>query len=219
MTQDNAKKFQKQGYIQVKSAISKEVCENLSAYARTKAKAKPNIKKGRDPLAHIHREYGDDKFEALLEELKPRIEKETGLSLWPTLSFYYVYGRGNQLNPHKDRESCEIVAGICLGSDPAFQEQTGNWPLILDVQGKAAPMDLGFGDMVIFRGNEMEHWRDSFDGDWFVSIILGYVDKNGPHAYQKYDQRTALGKPHVGMFTWMWGRLRGRLRNKLSSFA
>ena len=73
---------------------------------------------------------------------------------------------------------------------------------MLTLQGKTEAVALEIGDVLIFKGHETEHWREVFSGNWFSSAIFGYVDKNGPFAFQKYDQRAALGKPHVGMFRW-----------------
>lgn len=196
----------------IKQVLSQEICTLLANYAYFKASSKPNVKK--DILKNVHREYGDAMMEMLLEKLRPLVERAIGLELWPTLSFYYTYRNGNQLPKHKDRSSCEIVAGLCIGADEAFIKQKGKWPLILEVDGKSEAIDLEYGDIVIFRGSETYHWREAFTGTWFVSAIFAYVDKNGPFAFQKFDQRKALGKPHVGMFNWAYGCL----KNKISTW-
>lgn len=193
----------------VKQVLSQEVCALLADYAHFKALSKPNVKK--DILKNVHREYGDSMMEMLLEKLKPLVEKATGLALWPTLSFYYTYRQGNQLPKHKDRSSCEIVAGLCIGADEVFSKQKGRWPLILEIDGKPQAIDLDYGDIVIFRGSETNHWREVFTGTWFVSAIFAYVDKRGPFAFQKFDQRKALGRPHVGMFHWTYGCLKNKV--------
>lgn len=194
----------KKNYIIIKNAVSKDICELLTEYAHFKSKLKPNIKKN-DPLAGTHREYGDPLMETLLEKLTPRIEEATGLKLWPTLSFYYTYTHGNKLAPHKDRSSCQIVAGLCIGADSEFRQNSNSWPLVIDNNGTPEPVTLDYGDIVIFRGYETTHWREAFTGTWFVSAIFGYVEKNGPFSFQKFDQRKMLGKPHVGMLRWLFG--------------
>lgn len=193
----------KKNHIIIKNVFSKEICELLANYANFKASVKPNVRK--DILENIHREYGDCLMEMLLQKLTPLIERATGLELWPTLSFYYQYRNGNQLPKHKDRSSCQIVAGLCIGADDEFNSLNGKWPLILNLNGEPEPIDLEYGDIVIFRGSETEHWREAFTGTWFVSAIFGYVDKHGPFAFQKFDQRHSLGRPHVGMFNWAYG--------------
>ena len=202
-------------YIVLKQALSQDVCELLSDYINLKASLKPNIKKN-DALTGVHREYGDPVMETLLNQLTPKIEAATGLALWPTLSFCYRYTHGNQLTPHKDRNSCEIVAGLCIAADDAYKKNHNDWPLIINDNGLPTPIHLDYGDIVIFKGSATEHWREPFTGTWFVSAIFGYVNKNGPYQFQKYDQRKSLGKPHVGMFHWMYGCIKNSVKNRLS---
>ncbi len=205
--------FEQNGYLIIKNILSKDNCELLCNYTRLKAQIKPKVHKGNDPLANIHREYGDPMMETLLQKFTPSIEQATGLELWPTLSFYYHYSHGNILNPHKDRDSCEIVAGLCIGADDQYKKNEGSWPLVLKINNQPVSVKLDYGDLVIFKGHSTEHWREQFTGEWFVSAIFAYVDKHGKNAYQKYDQRKAIGKPHVGMTKWLLGRLLANLRS------
>ncbi len=202
-------------YIIIKGAVSPELCDFMANYATFKESVKPNAKKG--ILINVHREYGDFLMETMLNNLTPLIEKATGLALWPTLSFYYVYKNGHQLQKHKDRSSCQIVAGLCIGADEGFKKENGQWPLILNIEGRPVPISLDYGDILIFRGSETEHWREAFTGKWFVSAIFGYVEKNGPYAFQKFDQRKSLGRPHVGMFNWSFGYLKNDIKSRLRS--
>lgn len=203
-------------YIMLRHAVSADTCALLSDYARFKEATRPKRRTGNDPLADIHREYGDPLMEMLLEKLTPQIEQATGLNLWPTLSFYYTYKNRNELKPHKDRSSCEIVAGLCIGVDPAFKASKGTWPLVLNCSGKTERIDVQEGDLLIFKGHETEHWREPFQGTWFVSAIFGYVNQQGPFAFQKYDQRQSLGQPHIGMLRWLFGCLLNKSRNRKS---
>ncbi len=208
--------FKTDGYVVVKNVLSRELTDFLSDYARFRARNNLRVLKN-DSLAHVHREYGDPLMEMLLEKLTIAVEKATGIALWPTLSFYYTYKNGNQLLPHKDRGSCEIVAGLCIGADEKFIGTEGSWPLFLSINGHSIPIHLNYGDMVIFKGHSVEHWREPFKGNWFVSAIFGYVEKDGPFSYQKYDQRKALGAPHVGMFNWLYGSFKNTLKNKIAA--
>lgn len=190
-------------YILVKQALSRDVCDLLSQYALFKAAMAPQTTKSGDPLYAIHREYGDPLMETLLHQFTPLIEHATNTELWPTLSFYYTYKKGNELKKHKDRSSCQYVAGLCIGADENhLKTNHQTWPLMLNSPQGPEPIELDVGDIVIFKGHDIEHWREPFTGDWFVSAIFAYVEKNGPFSYQKFDQRSALGKPHVGMFRW-----------------
>lgn len=203
--------FDTQNYIILPQVLSAEMCGLLTEYARFKSKYSPNSRKG-DALTGVHREYGDSLMEIFLDKFTPLVEETTGLSLWPTLSFYYTYQHGHQLAPHKDRSSCEIVAGLCLGADDEFKQQFGSWPLYID-DHQSIPIHLQEGDMVIFQGHSTTHWREVFQGQWFVSAIFGYVNKNGPYAFQRFDQRKQLGDPHIGMLRWTYGCLKAKMKS------
>ncbi len=52
----------------------------------------------------------------------------TGLSLFPTYSFFQIYRKGNQLRRHSDRPSSEFNVSLMIGSgDPDTP-----WPLYLE---------------------------------------------------------------------------------------
>ena len=201
-----------QDILLVKQVITPEILSMLTEYALLKSRTKPNRYKNADALKNVHREYGDPLMEVLLQRLTPVVEKAVGCALWPTLSFYYTYQHGHQLLPHQDRSSCQIVAGLCIGADDAFKNTQGSWPLWFKVNGQSVPYEVQYGDIVIFRGHSVAHWREPFRGEWFISAIFGFVEQEGPFAFQKYDQRAALGLPHVGMFRWTWGCLKHRLK-------
>lgn len=201
-----------QNHLVLKEAVSQEICQLLYDYATFKSALRKTKKHSDDPLAGIHREYGDTLMETLLAKLTPTVEKALELSLWPTLSFYYTYKKGNVLMPHKDRSSCEYVAGLYIGADDSFRKNPTGWPLIIDNQ----PVSLNVGDLVIFKGHETPHWRKAFTGEGYVCAIFAYVDKNGPYAFQKFDQRKSLGRPHIGMFHWIFGCLKAKIKARLT---
>ena len=208
-----------QNYLILKNTLSPEVCELLADYVRFKAGLK--LKTHQDFLPGVHREYGDLLMETILSKLTPQIEAATGMALWSTLSFCYLYRKGDTLAPHKDRSSCEIVAGLCIGADETFKKEhpDGGWPLMINNNGESTAIPLNYGDLVIFKGSETEHWREAFTGEWFVSAIFAYVDKNGPLSFQKYDQRKRLGVPHIGMFRWCYGCIKDNLKKRLGIHA
>jgi hypothetical protein len=57
-------------------------------------------------------------------------------------------------------------------------------------------VDMKPGDIVIYRGIDLEHSREMFlppNNDWHVQAFLHYVDVNGPHSSFKYDERESIG--------------------------
>jgi hypothetical protein len=120
-------------------------------------------------------------FETLLKIKKTNVEKVTGLELIPTYSFARLYKTGNELQKHKDRPACEISVTIKLGDTKNF-----NWPIYIN----GTSVTLDDGDAVIYKGCEVEHWREKHTvPNYFLGqVFLHYVDKNGPYENYKYDQ-------------------------------
>lgn len=48
--------------------------------------------------------------------------------------------------------------------------------------------------MIIYRGHDIDHWREPFMGRNHAQVFLHYNDENGPFA-KKWDGRPILGIP------------------------
>jgi len=149
--------------------------------------------------------YADHVMETLLMKVLPVMGERTGLNLVPTYSYARVYERGAELKRHKDRPSCEISTTINLGGDP--------WPIFIDPTGsnnvideyknihkpnapKGVKVDLKPGDMLIYSGCELEHWREPFQGKLCGQVFLHYNHADGQFAKSNlYDKRPMLGVP------------------------
>ncbi len=70
------------------------------------------------------------------------------------------------------------------------------WPIhIKDINGQAVEVVLEAGDALAYRGAELSHWRNVFEGEWWAQIFLHYVDSNGEYRDRKFDTRPNLGCP------------------------
>ncbi len=120
-------------------------------------------------------------FENLLKTKKSDIEAATGYELFPTYSFARIYKTGNELKKHKDRPSCEISVTLKLGESKKF-----NWPIYIN----DAALNLDIGDAVVYKGCEVEHWREQLqEPDYFLGqVFLHYVIKDGKYESYRYDQ-------------------------------
>ncbi len=109
-------------------------------------------------------------METLLQKVKPVMEKHTKLKLSETYSYARIYKKGDVLARHKDRYSCEISTTLNLGGDP--------WPIYLDPTGKQGQagikLTLDPGDMLIYSGCDLEHWREEFTGKDCGQVFLHY---------------------------------------------
>ena len=126
-------------------------------------------------------------MEHMLERLRPEVEAASGRRLFPTYSYLRLYKTGNILEAHVDRPACEISLSLNLGQDPPVA-----WPLWLRGPSGPQAVELQPGDAVLYRGTEIEHWRDPYAGVQAAQVFLHYVDQDGPHAEWKFDKRDAL---------------------------
>jgi len=131
-------------------------------------------------------------METLLERVRPKIEKETKLKLIPTYSFARLYKTGDILKRHKDRFSCEISATMFLGGEP--------WELYIEPSGQENKKGIKIlqkpGDILIYSGCELEHWREAFKGKNCCQVFLHYNKAGSTQAKQnKFDKREFLGLP------------------------
>jgi hypothetical protein len=141
---------------------------------------------GDNQLPTTYTAYADIAMETCLKLLKPLMEKETGLKLIETYSYARVYKKGDVLKKHVDRDSCTISTTLNLAGDA--------WPIFLrDKNNKKIKVDLKPGDMLIYKGCELEHWREEFKGTKCIQAFFHY-NENKKNANQ-YDGRLHLGLP------------------------
>jgi hypothetical protein len=144
-------------------------------------------------------------METLLVKLLPVMEKETGLKLNPNYSYARIYKKGDVLHRHKDRFSCEISTTMHLGGGcwPIYLEQDSSLGSTDEKTGKYKPSKskgvkvmLEPGDMLVYRGNELEHWRDKLSFDDCGQVFLHYnnIDTEGSKE-NIHDRRPHLGLP------------------------
>ena len=150
--------------------------------------------------------YSDPVMDTLLMKVLSRMQDETGLQLIPTYSYARLYKSGDILKRHKDRPSCEISTTIHLGGSkwPIFIDPTGTDNIIekrkendVVVRPNAPPgnvVDLEIGDMLVYSGCDLEHWREPFQGNTCGQVFLHYNHVNGPFAKENlFDKRPMLG--------------------------
>tara|TARA_R100001015_G_C4612066_1_gene167545 strand:+ start:205 stop:891 length:687 start_codon:yes stop_codon:yes gene_type:complete len=156
--------------------------------------------------------YGDIAMETILEEIRPLMERVCERRLYETYSYARIYKRGDVLARHKDRFSCEISTTMNLGGDPwpiyinpnpqagyVYGPHTGVHKIqkYMPTNDEGVRVDLNPGDMLIYRGMDLEHWRDEFQGENCGQVFLHYNDVVTDSSKQnKYDGRACLGLPH-----------------------
>lgn len=193
LTQDERKEeqtdgsFERDGYVVTRKVFDQQSLDVYATYALMLA---PKCFVRREEKAGLRDRYGDTLMESLLLHLQPTMEQLTGLTLLPTYSFLRIYETGAVLTRHTDRRACEISASVTLGYDAPEL-----WPLWLETHEEPRSITLHAGDMLVYKGRELPHWRERFDGNYWIQVFFHYVDANGPLASYKFDGRDGLGLP------------------------
>ena len=209
--------FKKNKYQVLRNAISKDLAAFCYKYLQISAEAdnwmlnngvthsgNKLVGNFNDPqVPNSYAKYADRVMETLLVDTIKVMQKKTGLKLVPTYSYCRLYRTGNILKRHKDRPSCEISTTLNLGGDP--------WPILIDPTGsnnvideyknihkpgapKGVEVNLKPGDMLIYSGCELEHWREPFRGKLCGQVFLHYNHADGRFAKTNlYDKRPMLG--------------------------
>jgi alkylated DNA repair dioxygenase AlkB len=185
--------FKENGYCVVKNAISNELRDFVTQYALfdEMQNFSNESMQGAKQVPNAHSKYADPAMETMLLHLHKIMEDNTELELFPTYSYYRVYRPGDDLKPHKDRPSCEISCTLCFNYD--YGNENYSWPIFMN----GNEVNLEPGDLVIYRGCDLEHWRNQFDLNandaWHVQGFFHYVDQNGPYKEFRNDKRESIG--------------------------
>ena len=162
-----------------------------------------------DQVPNTYSHYADTAMETLLLSVQPKMEKLTGLKLNPTYSYARIYKKGDVLHRHKDRFSCEISTTMNLGGDdwPIYLENKKNVgipdgkKITVTSDNKGTKINLKPGDMLVYKGTILEHWREVFLGEDCAQVFLHYNNKDSKDA----DKNIFDGRPHLGLPAYFKG--------------
>jgi len=147
-----------------------------------------------EQIPNTYSQYANMAFETLLLKLQPVMEKTTGLKLTPNYTYARIYKPGDELKRHKDRFSCEISTTLNLGGD--------KWPIFIEPSEKegmkGVSVNLKPGDMLVYRGNILEHWREPFKGKDCAQVFLHYNNTKTKGSKENLFDR----RPHLGLPSW-----------------
>ena len=201
--------FQKNSYVVVKNVVDSTTINLFYSYTLKKINRKLFKMQNHPQLFHNNYDmdfgteesgfnslnfYGDEFCETILEALHPTMQQYTGLELLPQYGYLRMYQKDDILPYHNDRPSCEISTTLCVG-----YSGDKNWPIWLENKDKdKIPVLLEPGDMLIYKGCDLFHWRDAYEGEHHVQAFLHYNDKNGKFQNNIFDGRKSLGLPKIG---------------------
>jgi hypothetical protein len=186
MSNDAHQHFAQQGYALLPALLDTALADYFWTYVHVRFAGQMLARRDRQ-VPNTPAGYGDPAFDGLLEHLRPRLEAACGLRLLPTYSYFRLYKHGDILAPHRDRAACEISVSLNIGQTPVTL-----WPIHIEKDAGSFAASLSPGDALMYRGIDCLHWRDAYEGQQLVQVFLHYVDRDGPHAGEKYDGRRAL---------------------------
>jgi|TARA_R100000479_G_C6396340_1_gene207221 hypothetical protein len=198
--------FKKSKFLIEKNVVPKQICAFLHKYISKKEKVAKYLFEEKlispftkyfgvfndGQVANTYSHYGDIAMETLLDELNKTIEQKTKLKLIPMYSYMRFYKKGSILYRHTDRAACDVSATLNLGGDP--------WPIYLEPSGKKGragiKVELEPGDMLLYKGSDLEHWREEFLGKECCQVFLHYNERKNKKLPDIHDDRPFTGIPN-----------------------
>ena len=217
--------FRKLKYSIIKKAISKDLATYVYNYFLMKKQVFDTFQKHRyispyetmcgiyeksdGQIPHTFSLYSDPAMDTLLLKCQPIVEKITQLKLYPNYTYARLYKKGDELKRHKDRFSCEVSTTVNLGGDswPIYLSPNENvgipeWVeggkkgIITESNSKGIKINLEPGDMLVYKGNELEHWREKFKKESCGQVFLHYNNvKTKGSKKNRFDNKLHLGLP------------------------
>jgi len=202
--------FKKNNFCVIKEAISKDLAIFLYNYFSMQKQVYDTCIKERyispfetmigyyegqdEQIPNTYSQYSNIAFETLMLKLQPVMEKTTKLKLTPNYTYARIYKPGDELKRHKDRFSCEISTTLNLGGD--------KWPIFIEPSEKEGmkgiSVNLNPGDMLVYKGNILEHWREPFKGKDCAQVFLHYNNTKTKGSKENLFDR----RPHLGLPSW-----------------
>ena len=180
--------FHSQGFEVVKKYALPYFSAYLRHYFALIVQNDPSL--GGDSQApNSHCVYGDPAFDLAMIFSREDIGQIVGKNLIPQYTYARIYNKGSDLKIHSDRPECQYSVTLSLGG-----EYDKPWPIwIKDRAGKSHEVPLEEGDMLVYSGCELEHWREEFEGETQYQLFMHYVDADGEFKDRVFDGRSNIG--------------------------
>lgn len=167
--------FEENGYLEVPNTLTHEHCDKLTAHMFNLKDSGSLVSD--NPCPDSLSVYNDSLLSKLLPLYAPFVSKLVGKELLPTYCYARLYQKGTELKRHKDRKACEISVTMTLGYSGVKP-----WPIKFTSKGKEIALNIDSGSLCIYKGRELEHWREPLEDEWQVQVFLHYVDKKGEYS-------------------------------------
>jgi hypothetical protein len=186
--------FKENGFYVVKNFLEKDFINFIQEYFFVRIRA-GHANDGDIGILKAKAFYSDPLMETVLLSSTDSLSELIGIKLLPTYTYTRLYFYGAELKMHRDRPSCEISATLALGIPEGHEISPIYFSKNKD-RTDAVEILLEPGDLCLYRGCELWHWRPPFTQNWYLQSFLHYVDADGPFAKDHlYDGRPFLAMP------------------------
>lgn len=182
--------FEKNKYQLIRNFLEPDFVKFIQEYFFVRVNAQQYVIDSQAPFSYSF--YADPLIETILAKSCNPISELVGLKLLPQYTYTRLYKEKDELVIHRDRPSCEISATLALGL-PDGEEINPIYFSENEDGSDAVEIKLNPGDLCLYRGCDLYHWRPPFENSWYLQAFLHYVDGNGPYKDQLYDGRQFLG--------------------------
>ena len=181
--------FKKKGYQVIRNFLEPEFVSFIQEYFFVRINAQQATIDSQAPFSYSF--YADPVIETILGKSCKPLGELVGLRLFPQYTYTRLYQEKDELVIHRDRPSCEISATLSLGF-PEGEEINPIYFSENEDKTDATEIKLNPGDLCLYRGCDLYHWREPFKNQWYLQAFLHYVDGNGSYKDQLYDGRPFL---------------------------
>ena len=151
---------------------------------------------GDSTVPNVFGKYADPLWESLMMASVAPLEQCTGMSLVPGFTYWRFYETGSILKKHKDRIGCEISVTMCVGYEGEC------WPICVETDTYTGPVLLEPGDMLVYKGCEITHWREPFKGINQAQMFM-HLDRADKEKTNLWDNKPMPAIPAIYSSNYM----------------
>ena len=213
--------FEKNGYLVARDFFDETTVKLASVYfdfkyrllnysEEEKNKVKISKVSPAGDVADSYSFYSDQLIESIHLNYGHLASEMLRMRLSPTYTYTRIYERGSYLEPHIDRNSCEISATcpitsvngspstIFISSYKISKNDGMPERLSLDEvkkRGDYSEVNLYPGDALFYKGPERYHWREPLKEDYLIQFFMHFINADGKYTDQVFDRRPYSGFP------------------------
>jgi hypothetical protein len=189
--------FSKYGYAIVRNIISPELAKFIADeftmvrdvyHHLQNVPVEDTTRFGDRQIKHSFSYYAPLCFEILFPRVTPKCEEILNKKLIPSFSYARILYEGAEMEKHVDRASATISTTITFEID---KDPYDIW--ITDLEGNDVALKMYPGDMCLFDGGKLVHWRDTYTGKKHIQAQLHFANDEA----NRYDGRQMLGAPGI----------------------